>query len=102
MKILKYNMSVSTTEATIKISWIKQITITIPTKKLMYVFADPQTWGEIDNMKITRKELEEFIKVFHDMLTNDNKTLAELLLKVAGKHHNSYENDVFKHLLAGK
>lgn len=102
MNVTNFRISTANVEATIKTGLLKKVEVTIPTKKLMYVFSDPQNWGEIDKITITKPVLDDFMDTIDDMLSNGNSTFAELLLKVAGKHPNQFENIAFKEILKGK
>jgi len=89
-------------EATIKTSWIQKVNVRIPIRKIMYMLTDPLEWSEIDELEINKDSLGEVTDVIQKMQKNDNLTLAEILLKIAGKHHNAYENEMIEKLLSNR
>jgi hypothetical protein len=86
-------------KAIVKINLIKFEKLEIPTKHLMLIFTDPEKWDELTDEIIT-EHFDGFSDEVKHMYHRDNKTLAELLLKIAGKHPHPYENEYFKEMLA--
>ena len=101
MKVIKCRVS-SNVEATIKVSWLKQKDLKIPTRKVMYMFSDPLNWGEIDKLEINKETLKDISDTIFNSLETNNQQLAELLLKIAGEHPNSYENDFINKMLTDR
>ena len=68
----------------------------------MYVFSDPSTWDAVAQRTLEGDVFKELSELIFDMADKDPKTLSEVFLKVAGKHHNAYENETFRNMLAGR
>jgi len=96
---LKVNTMV---EANIKVGNHKIIPIRVPTRKVMYMTVNPELWNEIDNTELDKKGMSKFEETLAEMEYKDNHALSELLLKVAGKHPESRENELTKKILSDK
>lgn len=97
MKIKDMTVKPSTTKAIIKVGLLKWEQIEIPTKKLMLAFTNPEKWNEVTE-QVMNENFDDFGELLTSMYKRDNRTLAEIMLKIAGKHHNPYENQVFQQL----
>lgn len=73
--------------------------IDIPLKKIMYALSNPRFWDDIDNAEMTKEFMGKCADTIFELLNSDNKLLAEVLLKIAGKHPNSFENEYFEKFL---
>ncbi|MBD3637010.1 MAG: hypothetical protein HUJ25_06655 [Crocinitomicaceae bacterium] len=98
MKLKNFKAS-STFEATIKESWLKTTQVSIPIKKIMYALSDPHNWDEIDSTPIDKNLMGEVSDVVLEMKSQNEQAICELLLKIAGKHHNAYENEMIAKFL---
>lgn len=100
MRITRYKVS-SKTEVTIKKNLFKSIDIIIPTRHLMYMVSDPERWHEIDKLEMNKSTLGELLDTIDRMITNryEENVLCEILLKVAGKHHNPIENATIRQMI---
>jgi hypothetical protein len=87
--------------AVIRINFFKSKEIQIKTIELALMFNDPNNWGEIESL--SKKEMiDELVNVLNspEMRSKQGDTvLAELILKIAGEHHNPFENQIIRGLL---
>ena len=87
--------------AVIRINFFKSKEIQIKTIELALMFNDPNNWGEIESL--SKKEMiDELANVLNspEMRSKQGDTvLAELILKIAGEHHNPFENQIIRGLL---
>ncbi len=100
MIITKLTIGVNV-KADIKVSFFKTKSIVVPSLHVAYMFNDPQVWDEID--KLGGKELMvDLSNVTTEMMNTDQHTFAEMLLKIAGEHPNSFENEFIKRMLTDR
>lgn len=102
MKLRNLKVHTDKIEASIQVSWLKTKKITIPTRKMMYVFSDPSTWDEVAIRPLEGSSFKELADLIFDMADKDSSSLTDILLKISGQHHNSYENEMFRQMLAGR
>ncbi|MEX1002026.1 MAG: hypothetical protein WDZ35_07920 [Crocinitomicaceae bacterium] len=101
MKVIDCKVG-KTVTAKIKLGLFKSTIVKIPARNIMYILSDPLKWDEIDTLEINKDSLGEIADVLFEMRQEDNQVLAELLLKVAGKHHNPFENQMMKEMLTNR
>ncbi len=100
MRITKLTIGVNV-KADIKVSFFKTKSIVVPSLHVAYMFNDPQVWDEID--KLGGKELMvDLSNVTTEMMNTDQHTFPEMLLKIAGEHPNSFENEFIKRMLTDR
>lgn len=102
MKLKNIKVYSDKTIASISIGWLNTKSIEIPTRKLLYVFSDPSTWDEVAQIELKGDTYKELAEMIFGMAERDPNTLSEVLLKIAGQHHNPYENEMFKQMLSGR
>lgn len=102
MKIEKLQVSESRIDAEIKMGFFKRKKISIPTRKMMYVFSDPNNWDELSNKSLEGVDFHDLARAIYDMNRNDTNTLCEVILKIAGEHPNAYENAAFRQMMANR
>ncbi len=100
MKIVRYRIA-STVEVTIKKGLFKSISLSIPIRRVMYMFSDPNNWKEIDKLSIDKQVFGDVANMFDEMMQTKHgqTTLCELLLKVAGQHPNPIENNTIRQII---
>ncbi|SFT85003.1 hypothetical protein SAMN05216474_2687 [Lishizhenia tianjinensis] len=89
----------SKTEATIKLSWLRSIDVTVPTRHVMYMCSDPLRWNEIDQINFNKETLKEVVSDLLDLEVEHNAVLAEMFLKISGNHPNKFENEFVKQMI---
>lgn len=101
MRITSLKFDEENVNAVIRINFFKSKTIQIKTIELALMFNDPNNWEEIESL--SKKEIiDELANVLNspEMRSKQGDTvLAELILKIAGEHHNPFENQTIRMML---
>jgi hypothetical protein len=100
MRITKLSIG-EKVKAEIKVSLFKSKSIEVPTIHVAYMFNDPKEWDEID--RLSGKELmRNLCDATNEMMNENQDVFIEILLKVAGEHPNSFENEFIRKMLTNR
>lgn len=100
MRIEKLRVSASIIDAEIRLGFFKTKKISVPTRKMMYFLSDPKDWNSLSEKVLEGDMFHDLAKAIYEINRHDTKSLSEVLLKIAGKHPNEFENEIVKQMLA--
>jgi len=100
MRITKLSIG-EKVKAEIKISFFKSKSIQVPTLEVVYMFNDPKEWDRIDSL-IGKELMMNLSNSTIDLMNGDQNVFAEMLLKIAGEHSNSFENEFIRKMLTDR